>query len=72
MTLSNWIGIVIMAVIVITGIIIYCYFRRKFEKMDGFEGFVTERGKRPRREDYNWEKTEIKFLKNILDSSDKK
>ena len=51
MTLSNWIGIIIMVAILITGISVYFRFKRKFEKMDGFEGIITERGKHPRRVD---------------------
>ncbi len=37
MTLSNWIGLVAMAVIVIVGLLIWLWFRRKWTRIDGFE-----------------------------------
>jgi len=47
-----------MVVILILGISIFLAYRRKFKKMDGFEGIVTERGKRSRRQDFDWSKEE--------------
>lgn len=66
MTLSNWLGIGVMAIIIITGITVYLIYRRKFERMDGFEGFVSENGKRPRREDFDWMKAEQERLEKEL------
>ena len=70
MTLSNWIGLAIMAAIIIIGLSAYLYFRRKFVKMDGFEGIIAERGKAPRRADFDWAKKDILSLEQEL--SDKK
>ena len=64
MTLTNWIGIALAAAILTTGILLYRYFHNKFKDMDGFEGIVTERGKR-RRVDFNWE-AEIERLEKEL------
>ena len=66
MTLSNWIGIAVAVVIVIIGTALLVHFRKKFKSMDGFEGVITERGKRPRREDFNWMREEEKSFKKEL------
>ena len=49
MTLSNWIELALLAVIIAAGSVLYVYFKRKLYDMDGFEGIVIERGKSPRR-----------------------
>ena len=54
MSLSNWLGIALMAVILIVGISLYLYYRHKFRNLEGFEGIITERGKPLRRIDPNW------------------
>ena len=56
MSLNSWIGIVVLVVIIVAGTLTYRYVRRKFERMEGFKGILTERGKRPPRSDYDWEK----------------
>jgi len=65
MNLSNlhWLGIVLGVVILVVGILLFRWFKYKFAKMDGFEGFITERGKRPRRADFDWAKSELERLK---------
>ena len=64
MTLVNWIITAVLAFVIIAGIVLFCLFRRKFVKMDGFEGIITEQGsKRPRREDFGWCRAEIERLK---------
>ena len=57
----SWLGIAIGAVILFGGIFLYIWFRRKFERMDGFEGIVSERSKHPRRPDFDWENEEINY-----------
>ena len=69
MTLSNWIGLGIMAVILAAGITIYFAYRRYFKNMDGFNGFVTERGGRPRRADFDWAKAELRRLDQELEDN---
>lgn len=66
MTLSNWIGIGVTAIILIVGFSLYIHFRRKFKKMDGFEGIVVERGERPRRADFSLSTEEINKLEKEL------
>ena len=66
MDLINWIGIAVAVVIVVVGIIVYTWLRRKFENMNGFEGIVVERGKRARRKDFDWLKLkEEEFQKEV-------
>lgn len=43
MTTVSWIGLGIMAAILIVGITLYIYFRKKLDDIDGFEGFEKER-----------------------------
>ena len=68
MTFINWLGIALGVVILIAGISLYIHFRRKFERTDGFEGFVTERRKRPRRADFDWEQVETEHM--VKESTD--
>ena len=56
MALSEWIMAALMAVIIITGLSLYFYFRQKFKKSDDFEGIVTERGRNVRRANIELEK----------------
>ena len=66
MSLINWIGIALMAVILVAGLLLWRGLRRRFERMDGFEGVITERGKPPRRvKDIDWE-AEINRLEEEL------
>ena len=49
MTLSNWLELIPLAVILTAGVLLFRYFKQKLHSMDGFEGILTERGKPPRR-----------------------
>ena len=62
MNTINWLLVALGAIIIVTGILLYRWFRRKFVKMDGFEGFVEERGSFPRRKDFDWVKSDINRL----------
>lgn len=42
MTITNWIGIGITILILIVGGILYAYFRKRLNDIDGFEGFETD------------------------------
>ncbi len=44
MALSEWIMIALMAVIIITAVILFLYFRHKLRSHEDFEGIVTEHG----------------------------
>jgi len=52
MTSINWIGIGIMAAIIIAGSIFFVIIRKKFRELDGFQGVVTQKG--PRRKEHEW------------------
>ena len=52
MTLINWFGLGLTAVILAVCIPLYIHFRRKVTEMEGFQGFVTEQGKRRRPVDW--------------------
>ena len=52
MSLVNWIGIGITAVIVAGGIVFFVRIKRKFRDLDAFEGIITQKG--PRRGDHDW------------------
>jgi len=67
MTSSNWIGLVLTAVIIIAGTSIYLYFRQKFSRMDGVEGFIIERGKPLRRMVFDWNAEFERLEKELLD-----
>jgi len=54
MDLSNWAEIAVGIAILTVGILLLIYFRRKFRRLNGFEGIVTERGKLVRRTDPDW------------------
>jgi len=56
MSLTSWIGIAILIVLIVAGTLTYRYVRRKFIRMDGFKGIITERGKRPPRSGHDWDK----------------
>ena len=49
MTLSNWLELALMAVILAAGLSLLLYFHHKFRVMDGFEGIVTEHSRQQRR-----------------------
>ena len=49
MTLSNWLGLALLAVIITVGLLLYFYYKRKFIALEGFEGIIIERGASPRR-----------------------
>jgi len=64
MTLSNGLGLALMAAILGTGISLYMHFRRKFRAMNGFHGIVTQRSDGDYRETPDRE-TELKRLKEL-------
>ena len=43
----------LVAVILAAGLAVYLRYRRKFDDMDGFDGFITERRKNPPR-NFDW------------------
>lgn len=61
MTLTNWIGIALGAVIIIIGSVLLVYFRRKFKNLEGFEGIITEADGSEVRNHLDWE-TERELL----------
>jgi hypothetical protein len=63
MTLSNWIGLAVVAVILIVSISLLIHYKRKFKRMDGFEGIVTERGEDKSRASFDWE-AELKKIQS--------
>ena len=72
MTLFNWLGLALTAIIIAVSIALHLYFRNKFYQLGGVEGFVAERGKLPRRADFDWEKAEVERLERELAESDGK
>lgn len=42
MTFINWLGIGLMAAIIITGVFIYRHYRKKVNEFDGFGGIIIE------------------------------
>ena len=70
MTLINWLGLALTAVILAVSIALHFYYRRKFSKLDGFGGIVNERGETPRRADFNWEKAEAIRLEKEAKASE--
>ena len=66
MAISNWIELLVGAVILITGIFLYIHFRRKFRDMDGFEGITTEGLEGGYREEEPDMETELKQLEEQL------
>ena len=42
MTLINWLGVIYMAVIVIIGIVLFVYYRKKAKDLDGLNGIIVE------------------------------
>lgn len=56
MDLSNWISIAVAAGIFIVGIAVFGWCRRKFKRINGFKGIISERGKRRHSADYDWNK----------------
>ena len=68
---TNWLFLAIGIAFLIIGVFIYRAFRRKFEKMDGFEGIINERNRRPRREDFDWSKAELERLEKEIEEHSK-
>ena len=66
MAISNWIEVIVGAVILITGISLYLHFRRKFRDMDGFEGITTESKEGGYREEEPDAETELNQLEEQL------
>ena len=64
MTLSNWIAVAVLIIILLAGGILLARLRRKLRDLDGFEGIVTEHGLPTRRADEpDWE-AEMKRLED--------
>ena len=70
MTLSNWLELALLCIILVTGFSLLRYCRHKYKKMNGFEGIVTERGAAPRRIDPNLEE-ELRRLKELVEDHDR-
>jgi len=66
MTLSNWLELGALLLVLITGMSLWLFFRRRLRQQDGFNGIIKERGKQPARRKMDLEE-EIQGLESILD-----
>ena len=65
MALSNWIELAALLLGIAAGLILWRVCKARLKREGGFEGIVTERGGRPRRQQLEVEE-EIKRLKERL------
>jgi len=65
MTLSNWLELGALLLIIAAGTLLWLHYKRKLRHYDGFEGIIKEQGTMPARQKMSIEE-EIRHLESIL------